>query len=257
MVAGPDDNRLTAGQMRPPAASGAVTAPREILRLALAYAAAGWPVFPCRPDDPSCAGGKDCECKAPLTEHGCLDASTGPQVIRAWWRRWPAANVAIATGAPGPDVLDVDIKPDGDGWPAFNCLKRAGLLAGARALVRTPSGGLHSYYAGTSQRNGKLARHHLDFRSAGGYVLAPPSRVHGRPYELLDHRAADAVLDWAAVCRLLDTPRPATWAAWRTSPRRPSRPASPRPRRAARSHPQPGGRPGEHRCRGHSHLCGA
>lgn len=132
-------------------------------------------------------------------------------MIRAWWRRWPLANVSIATGAPGPDVLDVDNHGErGNGWAAFNRLKGAGLLAGAKALVRTPSGGLHSYYAGTSQRNGKLARHHLDFRSAGGYVLAPPSRVHGRPYELLDHRGgADGRLDWQAVTRLLDPPRPA------------------------------------------------
>ena len=83
------------------------------------------------------------------------------------------------------------------------------MLAGARALVRTPSGGLHAYFTGTSQRNGKLPRHHIDFRSAGGYVLAPPSRVHGRPYELLDHRAgATGRLDWQAVIRLLEPPRP-------------------------------------------------
>jgi hypothetical protein len=130
-------------------------------------------------------------------------------VIRAWWRRWPTANVSIATGAPGPDVLDVDVKPDGDGWAAFNRLKRAGLLTGAKALVRTPSGGLHSYYTGSGQLNGKLPRHHIDFRSAGGYVLAPPSRVHGRLYELLDHRAgACGHLDWQAAVRLLEPPRP-------------------------------------------------
>jgi hypothetical protein len=182
----------------------------DALTAALAYVAAGWPSFPTRPDDPSCPGGRDCGCKAPFPgTRGCLDASTDPEVIRAWWRRWPAANVSVATGAPGPDVLDVDVKPDGDGWAAFNQLKRAGLLAGAKALVRTPSGGLHSYYAGSGQRNGKLPRHHVDFRSAGGYVLAPPSRVHGRPYELLDHRAgADGRLDWQAVTRLLDPPKP-------------------------------------------------
>lgn len=179
------------------------------LDAALRYAAAGWPVFGTRPDNPSCPGGRDCQCKAPFPgTRGCLDASTDPDVIRVWWRRWPGANVAIATGTPGVDVLDVDVKPDGDGWAAFNRLKRAGMLAGAKALVRTPSGGLHSYYEGTTQRNGKLPRHHVDFRSAGGYVLAPPSRVHGNPYELLDHRAGAAGrLDWQAVTRLLDPPK--------------------------------------------------
>jgi hypothetical protein len=115
--------------------------------------------------------------------------------------------VAIATGSPGPDVLDVDVKPDGSGFAAFGRLKQAGLLAGALALVRTPSGGLHAYYQGTAQPNGKLPRHHLDFRGDGGYVLAPPSRVHGKPYELLDHRpAAGGRVNWQAARRLLDPP---------------------------------------------------
>ena len=185
-----------------------MTAPAA-LSAALAYAAAGWPVFPTRPDDPSCPGGRECQCKAPFPKtRGCLDATVNPVVLRACWCRWPDANVAIAAGEPGPDVLDVDVKPDGDGWAAFNRLKRAGMPAGAKALVRTPSGGLHAYFAGTSQRNGKLPRHHIDFRSAGGYVLAPPSRVHGRPYELLDDRAsATGRLDWQAVTRLLDPPK--------------------------------------------------
>ncbi|MGH3218974.1 MAG: bifunctional DNA primase/polymerase [Streptosporangiaceae bacterium] len=161
---------------------------------ALAYASAGWPVFPCKPGQ-----------KAPDTAHGFKDATTDPAVIRRWWPS--SRNVAIATGAPGPDVLDVDVKPDGSGFAAFNRLKQAGMLTGARALVRTPSGGLHAYYAGTGQPSGRLVRHFLDFKAAGGYVLAPPSAVGGKPYELLDHRGgATARLDWEAVTRLLDPP---------------------------------------------------
>ena len=177
-----------------------------VLGQALAYAAS-WPVFPVRPDDPACPGGAGCDCKAPLTAHGFKDAATDRARIRAWWQRWPRANVAIATGAPGPDVLDVDVKPDGSGFAAFNRLKLAGMLTGARALVRTPSGGLHAYFAGTGQPCGRLPRHYLDFKAADGYVLAPPSVVHGKPYELLDHRNADGRLDWEAVRRLIDPPR--------------------------------------------------
>jgi Bifunctional DNA primase/polymerase, N-terminal len=179
----------------------------SVARAPLTCAAAGWPVFPTRPDVYPCPypPGK-CECKAPLTRNGFKDATIDPGQIRAWWRRWPDANVAIATGAPGPDVLDVDDRPEGSGWAAFNRLKRAGLLTGAAVLVRTPSGGLHAYFAGTSQGCGKLPRHWLDFKSAGGYVLTPPSRVHGKPYELLDARAGHAALDWQAVRRLLDPP---------------------------------------------------
>ena len=182
----------------------------SILGQALAYAGAGWPVLPCRPDADPCPQPGRCECKAPLTRNGFKDATTGPEIIRSWWRRWPDANVAIATGAPGPDVLDVDVSTVGSGWAAFNRLKRAGLLTGARTLVRTPRGGLHVYYRGTAQPCGSLTRagHFIDFKTAGGYVLAPPSRVHGKRYELLDHRGADGQLDWQAVRRLLDPPNP-------------------------------------------------
>jgi Bifunctional DNA primase/polymerase, N-terminal len=178
-----------------------------LLAAALRYAHTGWPVFPCRPDNPDCTHPRGCGCKAPLTKRGFRDATTDPGVIRTWWQTWPQANVAIATGAPGPDVLDVDVKPEGSGFAAFNRLKRAGLLAGASAMVRTRSGGLHVYYAGTAQGCRALPRHHLDFKSAGGYVLAPPSRVGGQPYELLDHRAGTAALDWARVAAVLAPPQ--------------------------------------------------
>jgi hypothetical protein len=175
-----------------------MSAEGEPLRVALAYAAAGWPVHPCKPDS-----------KEPDTAHGFKDATTDPARIRAWWSAAPERNVAIATGIPGPDVLDVDVKPDGDGWAAFSRLKRAGVLAGARALVRTRSGGLHVYFAGTLQGCHSLPRHKLDFKSAGGYVLAPPSRVGGKAYEILDHRPRSAALDWVRVTAILSPPRPA------------------------------------------------
>ena len=43
----------------------------------------------------------------------------------------------------------------------------------------------------------------MDFRSAGGYVLTPPSQVDGHPYQLLSQPGGHASLDWAAVTRLL------------------------------------------------------
>ncbi len=170
---------------------------------ALAYALGGWPVFPCKPGS-----------KEPDTAHGFHDATTDPGVIRAWWRARPDRNVAIATGAPGPDVLDVDTGPAGSGWAAFGRLKRAGLLTGASALVRTRSGGLHVYFTGTGQPCGRLPRHFVDFKAAGGYVLAPPSFVaaDGKPagtYELLEQRDGTGQLDWEAARRLLGPPRPA------------------------------------------------
>ena len=80
-------------------------------------------------------------------------------------------------------------------------------------MVRTRSGGLHLYFAGTGQPCGRLPAHHLDFKAAGGYVLVPPSFVEADAngpagaYELLDHRPGEgARLDWATVRRFLDPP---------------------------------------------------
>ena len=169
----------------------------QTLRQALAYARRGWPVFPCLP-------GK----KIPATRHGFRDATTDPDQITERFTRHPDYNLAIATGAPGPDVLDVDQHgPAGTGYAALGRLRRAGLLDGAAAYVRTPSGGLHAYFTGTAQRSGHLSAHHLDFLSSGGYVLAPPSQVDGRPYQVLKAAGCHGHLDWAAVTRLLQPTR--------------------------------------------------
>jgi Bifunctional DNA primase/polymerase, N-terminal len=164
------------------------------LRRALAFAAHGWPVFPCQPGQ-----------KIPTTRHGYLDATTDQRQITRWFTRHPDWNLAIATGTPGPDVLDVDQHGKaGNGFAAFNRLARAGLLDGASAYVATPSGGLHAYFTGSGQRNGHLPAHHLDFRSTGGYVLAPPSQVDGKPYQLLKALDGRGGLDWATATRVLE-----------------------------------------------------
>jgi hypothetical protein len=164
---------------------------------ALAYAARGWPVFPCKTGQ-----------KIPATAHGYRDATTDPEQITAWFAGGARWNLAIATGAPGPDVLDVDDHgPAGNGYAAFARLSEAGLLDGAAAYVRTPGGGLHAYFHGSGQRNGQLPARHVDFRSRGGYVLAPPSWVNGKPYRVIATLEADGGLDWATVIALLEPRR--------------------------------------------------
>jgi hypothetical protein len=169
------------------------------LARALAYARHGWPVFPCRPGR-----------KEPDTAHGFKDATTDPGRITTWWTSVPGRNVAIATGVPGPDVLDVDVRPGGSGYPAWNTLKRAGLLEGSIAIVSTPSGGLHAYYTGTSQASGRLPGRHLDFKAVGGYVLAPPSAVGEMPYLLAwrqHDRPAVGRLHWDTAVAVLEPPQ--------------------------------------------------
>jgi hypothetical protein len=165
----------------------------DALRRALAYARRGWPVFPCLPGE-----------KIPATRHGYRDATTDERQITDWFGHSRSWNLAIATGAPGPDVLDVDQHgPLGNGFAALARLHDAGLLDQASSWVRTPSGGLHAYFAGSGQRNGHLPGCYLDFRSAGGYVLVPPSQVGGNPYQLLREPGGRGGLDWDTVTRLL------------------------------------------------------
>ena len=167
----------------------------DTLSRALAYARHGWPVFPCRPGS-----------KEPATGHGFCDATTDPDQIARWWHDQPRANLAIATGSPGPDVLDVDRHdPARSGFAAYDALKREGLLDGAAAIIATPRDGLHAYFTGSDQPSGRLPGHHLDFKACGGYVLAPPSQVRGN--RLVACPAGSGRLDWAAAARLLEPER--------------------------------------------------
>ncbi len=166
------------------------------LAAALRYAGAGWPVLPVIPGE-----------KVPATPHGFHDASTDPDRITAWWKASPGRNVGIATGAPGPDVLDIDRHPGGSGFPALNHLLREGIVPRPLAIVRTPGGGIHAYFKGTGQRNGHVPAEHVDFRSRGGYVVAPPSVVGGRRYQVARHEPGEATFDWDAARKVLD-PQP-------------------------------------------------
>ena len=133
-------------------------------------ATGGVPVFPCVP------GGK-----RPLVEHGFHEATAAARQVASWWRRWPAANIGVPTGAAsGVEVVDVDRRTTSSGFAAFDRAQKAGLAGGWSALVRTPSGGMHAYYPdepGRPQRSWQVARAHLDFRGTGGYVIVPPSTI--------------------------------------------------------------------------------
>lgn len=84
--------------------------------------------------------------KHPRTPHGVNDASCAESEVRAYWRKWPKANVGIATGAgSGIAVLDVDPRHGGTESLAHLEKKYGGLPVTAR--VATGGGGLHVYFA--------------------------------------------------------------------------------------------------------------
>lgn len=160
-------------------------------------AAAGVPVFPCRSGQ-----------KRPSTVHGLLDASADRAEVRAWWRRWPTANIGLPTGAmSGVVVLDIDVRPAGSGQGAFSLLVRRGLADQWAGVVRTPSGGVHAYYPadpGHHQRCWQAGDRHIDFRGDGGYVLVPPSAVLQRDGTKRGYSFASAP-DARATLRFLDS----------------------------------------------------
>ena len=153
---------------------------------ALDYARRGWPVFPCHaPAGPGCSCGRaDCQspAKHPRTRHGLLDASTDEAVVRRWWRRWPAANVGLRTGA---GLVVVDIDPAHGGTESMRALVEIHGPLPATAAVRTGGGGWHLYFThdGPLRNSAGALGPGLDVRADGGYVLAPPSwHLAGAPY---------------------------------------------------------------------------
>lgn len=169
------------------------------------YAQAGVPVFPC------VAGGK-----RPLTKRGFHEASSDPRQITRWWARWPRANIGVPTGhVSGLEVVDVDVHGAIRGFAAFELARREGLTDRWAAFVRTPSGGVHAYYPADpehAQPSWQAARAGIDFRGAGGYVVAPPSIIptDAGPcaYALIGSGRGDAVPVDARALRQFLYPRP-------------------------------------------------
>lgn len=180
------------------------------LAAALYHAAAGRPVFPCSPltKQPAIAkrdGG-----------NGFKDATTDPDVIRAWWARYPDAVPGMPTGARvGVWVLDVDSKPGKVGrdtlaqfvatfGPLPDTVETITATGGSHLFFRHPrdgrlipnsasrlgqgseTWGSGGYPAVPFARadSGKLVTPDLDIRGDGGYVILPGAvMADGRTYQ--------------------------------------------------------------------------
>lgn len=160
--------------MMPETSSNAV----RMLDEATSYLARGWSIFPiCTP-----VGGTD-RC----LQHGrCTSPGKVPLVqwkmfqverptlaaIQGWWRRWPDANIGLATGElSGVVVLDLD------GDIATREALNRGVDIGPLAYTGRV-GGRHLYFkyrADAPTIFSKPKTIGIDFRGQGGYVLLPPS----------------------------------------------------------------------------------
>lgn len=144
---------------------------------ALAYAKAGWPIFPCAEDD-----------KFPLTKNGVKDATTNAKQIEAWWAQHPNANIGLHAGAASYLVLDYDPGCDMDK------VAKQFELPPTMLVSKTPRNGQHEYFllpagAEVPPSASKVAPR-VDVRSHHSYVLLPPSKTKDGPYEWLDQGKA-------------------------------------------------------------------
>ena len=141
---------------------------------AVHYAELGFYVFPLNP-----------RLKDPATYHGFKDASNVPDTVRAWWIQNPDYNIGIACGH-GLAVIDIDNHPE-EGRDGYGELRKWEKEHGELAptwTVLTGTGGLHYWYkSDTDFKPLADVLPGIDVRTAGSYVVAPPS-VHpnGTPY---------------------------------------------------------------------------
>jgi hypothetical protein len=159
---------------------------------ALHYVRRGWSIIPLHSVEGakcSCQAGANCTSpgKHPRTRTGVKEATKAPKTVAGWWKKWPTANIGIATG-PGSGLLVLDIDPRHGGNDSLDALIEEHGPLPDTVEVLTGGGGRHVYFhypEGRSVRNsnGSLGAG-LDVRSDGGYVVAPPSgHVSGGRYE--------------------------------------------------------------------------
>ena len=136
------------------------------LAAALAYAKAGYRVFPVRPGQ-----------KQPAFKAWPERATGNPNIILGWWRR-TGFNIGVATG--DLVVLDFDDAPQAERFVAV----QHPIL---RTIVITRRG-QHIYCRanGRAVRNSARAEHFCDIRAYHGYVLGESSIVDGHEYCFLD-----------------------------------------------------------------------
>ena len=180
-------------------------------RAAQAYAALGFAVVPMHSAQPG--GGCTCPvsaCSDPGKHprlHGWQRlAAVDPAVVGEWWRRWPDANLGLATGRTF-DVLDVD----GDrGVEALGSALSIDPAEHPGPVARTGGGGWHLLYAPTGLGNRVGLLPGVDWRGHGGLIVAPPSQhTSGHRYTWVRPLTATPPEVPAGLRRLL-APPPAT-----------------------------------------------
>jgi hypothetical protein len=142
--------------------------PAELHQAARAYCALGWSVVP------AAATGK----RALVRWRQWQTQAADLELVDRWWRRWPAANVAVITGRlSGVVVVDLDVRHGADRALAELESEHGDLPW--LAVVETPSGGWHVYLQHPRfaiPNSASKVGTGVDVRGDRGLALLPPSR---------------------------------------------------------------------------------
>ncbi|WP_434599898.1 bifunctional DNA primase/polymerase [Streptomyces sp. A5-4] len=219
------------------------------MEVALWCAVQGWPVHPLAPrrktpaaNCHACRGKahnyRDCACIA-LGRwcHGFHAATCDPSLISAWWGERPDFGVGVSCGPAGLVVIDVDahqapLPGPGRLLPGIHIpetVSLRGLRHGFHSLavlaalrealdpaqdestlrVRTPSGGMHIWYASelgqawrcsAGSSPSRALAWQVDVRAHGGYIIAPGTKTDTGSYRALGTvRRPAALPGWLAV----------------------------------------------------------
>ena len=144
----------------------------KLLDAALEYAQQGMSVIPLVPKDkkPLIYSWKEFQSK-----------HMGIGDMKGHWKDSPESNIGIVTGAiSGITVIDID------GQEGLDSLKDAGIHLPNTHIVKTPKG-WHFYYKYNNLfKTGAGFLKNVDVRNDAGYVVAPPSLVTNKNYEVLE-----------------------------------------------------------------------
>lgn len=191
-----------------------MTPRQRLFDAALSAIDRGWRVHPLRPGgkgsalhgEGACPHTGDCANGHMKWEQR---ATTDPDRIRAAWSAG-AFNVGIATGPSGLVVVDLDVPKEKDeksstdapsGATSFAALcERAGQPVPLTYTVRTPSGGLHLYYAVSPgihlRSSARTLAPNVDTRAWGGNIVAAGSTTPHGAYEVINDAPVTELPGW-------------------------------------------------------------
>jgi DNA-binding transcriptional ArsR family regulator len=173
------------------------------LHAALAYAAAGWEVYPIWSVDKegkcTCAKRAACEDpgKHPATARGFKDASSDPERITEMFSRLPEPSIGLRTGR-SSGVVALDQDPRHGGFDSLDRLEAEHDKMPDTRLHHTGGGGVHSLfqYPEGVELKSKVLAPGLELKAGTGIVLPPSNHASGGKYRALNATPLAPLPSW-------------------------------------------------------------